>query len=169
MASGRELGMRVVRSSSAAVRLDAARQFVLDTPPAAEVLVVGASRGAADDFARALASARPATFGIYRFSLTQLAARLAAPLLARDRLTPATALGIEAVAARAAYDAHSSGALTYFGPVASSPGFPRALARTLEELVLASVAPSALAGAGEGAPDLAELLTRFDAQFDAVA
>jgi len=161
--------MRVVRSSSAAVRLDAARQFVLDTPPAAEVLVVGASRGAADDFARALASARPATFGIYRFSLTQLAARLAAPLLARDRLTPATALGIEAVAARAAYDAHSSGALTYFGPVASSPGFPRALARTLEELVLASVAPAALAGAGEGAPDLAELLTRFDAQFDAVA
>jgi hypothetical protein len=86
--------MRIVLSSSAAVRLDAARQFVLDSPPAAEVLVVGATRGAADDLVRALAGARGATFGLYRFSLTQLAARLAAPLLAADRLSPATALGI---------------------------------------------------------------------------
>ena len=161
--------MRVVRSSSAAVRLDAARQFVLDTPPAAEVLVLGATRGAADDFVRTLAVARGATFGLYRFSLTQLAARLAAPLLAADRLTPATSLGIEAVAARAVYDAVGDAALTYFSPVAASPGFSRALARTLEELALAAVPSGRLNGASEGAPDLAELLTRFDAQFDAVA
>ncbi len=161
--------MRIVLSSSAAVRLDAARQFILTAPPAAELLVVGATRGAADDLVRALAGARGATFGLYRFSLTQLAARLAAPLLAADRLSPATALGIEAVAARAVYDADAEQALRYFGPVASSPGFPRALARTLEELALAGVSSARLDGASLGAPDLAELLDRFDDQFAAVS
>ncbi len=161
--------MRILLSSSAAVRLDAARQFVLASPPAAEVLVVGATRGAADDLVRALAGARGATFGLYRFSLTQLAARLAAPLLAADRLSPATALGIEAVAARAVYDADTEQALRYFGPVASSPGFPRALARTLEELALAGVPAARLDGASQGAPDLADLLERFEEQFAAVS
>ena len=60
--------LRIVLSSSAAVRLDAARQFVLDSPPASETVVVGATRGAADDFVRTLAGQRGATFGIYRFS-----------------------------------------------------------------------------------------------------
>ena len=60
-----------------------------------------ASRGAADDFVRDLARTRSATFGLYRFSLTQLAARFAAPFLARERLAPTTGLGVQAVAARA--------------------------------------------------------------------
>ena len=75
--------MHIVTSDSAAARLDAARRFVLAVPPATEILIVSASRGAADDFARLVARGRGATFGLYRFSLTQLAARLAAPLLAR--------------------------------------------------------------------------------------
>ena len=58
--------MRTVLSSSATVRLEAARQFVLDAPPSAEILVIGASRGAADDFVRTLAATRGATFGLYR-------------------------------------------------------------------------------------------------------
>ncbi|MGE3958900.1 MAG: PD-(D/E)XK nuclease family protein [Vicinamibacterales bacterium] len=160
--------MRVVLSSSAAVRLEAASRFVLDLPPSTEILVVGATRGAADDFVRMLARRRPATFGIYRLSLTQLAARLAAPRLAAGRLTPATTLGIEAVAARAVHDAANAAALEYFGPVATSPGFPRALARTLEELALADVPASRLDGVGAGARDLAGLLDRFDRQFSTV-
>lgn len=161
--------MRIVLSTSAAIRLDAARQFVLESPPAAEVLVIGATRGAADDFVREVAAARGATFGLYRFSLTQLAARLAAPRLAADGLSPATALGIEAVAARAVYDADTEASLQYFGPVASSPGFPRALARTLEELAQAAVPAGRLDGVSAGAPDLADLLGRFEAQFDAAS
>jgi CRISPR/Cas system-associated exonuclease Cas4 (RecB family) len=161
--------MRAVCSSSAALRLAAARQFLLDTPPSVEVLVLGATRGAADDFVREIATARGATFGLYRFSLTQLAARLAAPLLAADRLVPATRLGTEAVAARAVYDARNDGTLAYFTPVADSPGFSRALARTLEELALASVAADRLAGGAAASADLADLLNRFEAQFDAVA
>lgn len=162
--------LRTVTSASASARLDAARRFVLDASPAAEVLIVSASRGAADDFARDLARVRGgATFGLYRFSLTQLAARLAAPLLARDRVAPTTALGVQAVAARALFDAETGGGLTYFAPVATMPGFPRALARTLEELALAMVSPAALRPVADVGVDLAGLLERFDEQFQLVS
>ncbi len=161
--------MHTIVSTSAAARLSAARRFVLEAPAAAETLIVSASRGAADDCARDLARERPATFGLYRFSLTQLAARLAAPLLARDRLSPATALGVQAVAARALFDADREAALSYFQPVAETPGFPRALARTLEELALASVPPTALQRLGDGGADLAALFDRFDEQFQSAS
>src|SRR5207245_2270874 len=74
--------MQVVSSSSARARLTAARLFVNRFPPDTELLIVGATRGAADDFARAIARTR-ATFGLHRFSLTELAARAAAG--GRDR------------------------------------------------------------------------------------
>ena len=161
--------VRLVTSSSAAARLEAARHFVFDLPAAAELLIVSASRGAADDFARAVARTRGATFGLYRFSLTQLAARLAAPRLARARLSATTALGVQAVAARALFDADRDRALTYFAPVAAMPGFPRALARTLEELALAFVAPTRVRAAPEVGGDLADLFERFDAQFQSAS
>ena len=37
--------MRIVTSSSAAARLEAARRFILESSPAAEILIVSASRG----------------------------------------------------------------------------------------------------------------------------
>jgi len=160
--------VRVVVSSSAALRLAAAGRFVLDASPDTEFLIVAASRAAADDFARAHALLRGATFGLYRLSLTQLAARLAAPLLARERLSPTTQLGVQAVSARALFEASRDGAagrLSYFRPVASSPGFPRALARTLEEVSLAMVPAAAIRSVGDGGADLAALLERFDEQF----
>ena len=68
-------------------------------------LIVSASRGAADDLARAVALARGATVGLHRFSFAQLAARLAAPVLAARGIAPVTLIGSEAVAARATFDA----------------------------------------------------------------
>ena len=133
------------------------------------MLIVSASRGAADDFVRERARTRGATFGLYRFSLTQLAARLAAPLLARERLSPTTGLGGQAVAARALFDADSDQALTYFAPVARTPGFPRALARTLEELALAMVAPASVRPLPEIGADLAQLFERVDEQFQSAS
>ena len=59
------------------------------------------------------------------------------PATARDGVTPSTWLGAEAVATRAAFDATRARGLRYFEPVATSPGFPRALAATLQELRLA--------------------------------
>jgi CRISPR/Cas system-associated exonuclease Cas4 (RecB family) len=161
--------LALIESAAAQLRLDAARAFVERHMQRGDVLIVAASRGAADDFARTIASSRGATIGLHRFSLTQLAARLAAPVLAAQGVAPSSPLGREAVAARAAFDARTAGALQYFLPVAATPGFSRALARTLAELRLARVDGDALRGLPLGGPDLSELLRRFEEQFAAAS
>jgi ATP-dependent helicase/nuclease subunit B len=159
------LMIRLIESSSAQLRLREARAFVETHAARGDVWLVGASRGAVDDLARAIAVAAGATIGLHRFSLTQLAARLAAPVLAAQGLAPVTYLGSEAVAARATFDADREAALRYFAPVAKTPGFPRALARTLQELRLAQVDAGRLKRLPLGGADLALLLERFDEQF----
>ncbi|HET7695431.1 MAG TPA: PD-(D/E)XK nuclease family protein [Vicinamibacterales bacterium] len=159
----------LIESSSAQLRLDAARDFVQARARRGDVWLVGASRGSVDDLARTIASGAGATIGLHRFSLTQLAARLAAPVLADQELAPVTYLGSEAVAARATFEAQREGALDYFAPVARTPGFPRALARTLQELRLAGVGPDRLRTLDLGGRDLAALLERFDRQFAAAS
>ena len=166
-AAGLDAGrfVRVVESSATQLRLHEARAFVDAHRPRRDVLLVGASRGAADDFARSVAVRAGATIGLHRFSLTQLAARLAAPMLAAGGLAPASPLGSEAVSARAAFEAQRDRALSYFDPVARTPGFPRALAQTLEEIRLARVEGSRLSTLPLGGADLAVLLDRFEQQF----
>ena len=156
---------RVFVSPSSAERLSASRDVVRGCAPGARVLIVGASRGAADDLAREVAVTVPATFGIQRLSLTQLAARTALVALAADGDAPSTWLGAEAVATRAVFDATRDGSLHYFAPVAATPGFPRALARTLQELRLAGLWAGSLAPLPLAGPDLAVLLDRFEACF----
>jgi ATP-dependent helicase/nuclease subunit B len=174
MATGRSNGMaraksphiRVVESSATELRLAEARAFAAARVRArADVHIVAASRGAADDLARSIARESGATIGLHRFSLAQIAARLAAPALAAQGSGPATWLGSEAVAARVAFDAQQDGALDYFEPVAKTPGFARALARTLQELRLASVSADRLTTLPLGGHDLATLLERFEAEF----
>ena len=158
--------MQAIQSSSAQSRIRAARAFAARFPPDTELLIVAATRGAADDFARAMALER-ATFGLHRFSLTELAARAAAIPISAAGQVAGTAANAEAMAARAAFDALRGGELAYFAPVAEMPGFPPALARTLHELRLAGVPPPALiaaASASDSLPDLARLLERVDDQ-----
>jgi CRISPR/Cas system-associated exonuclease Cas4 (RecB family) len=162
------LSFRLVESSEAALRLEQAHAWLLNHGGRGAI-VVGASRGAADDLARAVAKARGGALGLHRFSFTQLAAHLAAPVLASRGAVPVTRVGTEAVAARAAFEARHDGELSYFAPVASTPGFPRALARTLNELALARVEPAALRRLPLGGPDLAALFERFEAQFAAAS
>jgi hypothetical protein len=157
--------IRIVQSASAALRLDATQAFVQHSAPASPILIVAAARGAADDLARSVASRHPATLGLHRLSFTQLAARLAAPVLAARGAAPVSYLASEAVAARATFGAHRDRALGYFEPVARTPGFPRALARTLQELRLASLTTDRLDQLPLGGRDLAVLLQRFDEQF----
>ena len=159
--------IRLIESSSAQLRLQEARAFVETHVALGDVWLVGASRPAVDDLARAIAATSGATIGLHRFSLPQLAARLAAPILAAEERAPATYLGSEAVAARATFDALKDEGLTYFAPVARTPGFPRALARTVQELRLAGVEAAALERLSFGGPDLAALLHGFDEQFAA--
>ena len=151
-----------VQSGSAAVRLRQARRFLDQFEAGAEVLLLGASRGSVDDLARTIALERGATFGLHRLSFTQLAARLAAlELASRDR-APTTALGHEAVATRAVFEARSDDALEYFSPVSQTPGLPKALARTLLELRLAAVATGDLLRLPRSGTDLAALLERVE-------
>jgi CRISPR/Cas system-associated exonuclease Cas4 (RecB family) len=159
---------RVIESSEASARLREAQRW-LEARIDRGALIVSASRGAADDLARAVALSRGAAAGLHRFSFTQLAARLAAPVLAARGIAPATLIGSEAVAARATFDARQDKDLTYFGAVAGTPGFPRALARTLHDLAMAGVGPPALRELPLGGPDLARLLQGFEDQFAAAS
>jgi hypothetical protein len=156
--------IRIIESAAAEVRISEARTFLDSHIDIGDVLLVAASRGAADDLARSIAASRPATLGLHRFSFTQLAARFAAPVLAARGLAPATYLGSEAVAARAAFGARRDGALSYFAPVSDAPGFPRALARTLQELRLARVGSAPLDELPLGGADLGALLERVERQ-----
>jgi ATP-dependent helicase/nuclease subunit B len=144
-----------VQSGSAAVRLREARRFLERFEPGAEVLLLGGSRGSVDDLARAISIERGATFGLHRLSFTQLAARLAVMELASRERAPTTTLGHEAVATRAAFEARSDNALDYFSPVSQTPGFPKALARTLLELRLAPLASGDLTRLPRSGSDLA--------------
>ena len=168
--------LRVITSTSASARLDSAREFLVNRPPDAEVVIVGASRGAADDLVRAVAARAGATFGLTRFSLTELAARAATDRLARGRRAAGTQAGAEAVAARAVFEAQAEAELDYFAPVSALPGFPKALARTLYELRLARLGPASLVRDDEGPKtqdqglaDLCRLLSRFENALSAAA
>lgn len=144
-------------SPSSATRIAQARASLdAATPP---ILIVGASRGAADEFALALAAERGATFGITRVGLTELVAKLAVPALARRGLTPSAPLSDEAVAARVTDDLLTGQHLGYFAPVAHMPGFPRALSRTLGELRMAGLDADRLTGHPAN-DDLSQLLER---------
>ena len=143
----------------------AARAFLQQLPPATEALVIGATRGAADDFVRTIAREAGATFGLSRFSLTELAARAAAAGVGQGRRAPATHAGAEAVAARAVFDSLAAGELTYFTPVASMPGFSKALARTVHELRLAGISAAQLGGGDAATKDIGQLLARIEEQF----
>ena len=156
-------------SSSSAERLEHAREAVRRCTPGTRVLIVGASRGAADDLARQVAARVPATFGIQRLSLTHLAAKSAIVALAGKGVTPSTWLGAEAVATRAVFEATREQTLSYFAPVSATPGFPRALARTLQELRLGGIGGGRLSPLPLAGPDLAGLLDRFDACFASAA
>ena len=168
--------LHIIQSSEAEARLREAERW-LTARANRGALVVSASRGAADDLARKVAMSRGATAGLHRFSFAQLAARLAAPVLAAQGIAPATLIGSEAVAARATFDARQASepegenreGLTDFGAVAGTPGFPRALARTLHDLAMAGVEAPALRELPLGGSDLARLLEAFDEQFAAAS
>jgi hypothetical protein len=156
--------LRLIRSTSAAARLVAAAHALTTRLPSEEILVIGASRGAADDLTRAVTRRAGATFGVIRFSLTELAARAAAVQLAGPRRAPGSQAAAEAIAARAVFEAHEADELEYFAPVAALPGFPKALARTAHELRLGRVDPDRLEAAGGAGADLSRLLARMGEQ-----
>ena len=151
----------LLTSPAAAVRIAAAGAALRRGLAGGEAVVVGESLDAADDLAREVARAAGATFGLHRFSLRQLAARLAAPDLARRGLAPATRLASEAVAKHAAFLERQHRALDYLGPIAGFRSFGRVLAATLGDLRRADCDAAAAADLGGSGPDVARLAQRY--------
>jgi ATP-dependent helicase/nuclease subunit B len=149
------------RSAAAATRLAAAHEFLDALSPATEAIVVGATREAADDLVRGQSVRRGATFGLHRFSLRQLAARVTATQLAARDLAPSTRLGAEAVAARAAFDELEADTLSYLSPIARLRSFGRTLASTLDELRVSDLDADRLDQCGAVGADLARLAARY--------
>jgi len=141
----------LVTSAGAQARLARAAQWLSQRGRSEQVLVVGATLEAASELIRAAAA--PAAFGWQRVTLSRLAALVASPALAARGSSPLSPLGLEALCARLVHQ--MKGSLGRFEPVATQPGLPRALARTLLELRLAGARPVG---------DLARLLEVYEAE-----
>jgi ATP-dependent helicase/nuclease subunit B len=152
---------RLLATPDYASAIAAAGTFIAGLPPNSESLVLAPTRGAADELLR---SSPRATFGVHRKTPLRLAADLAAPAMAERGLAPATRLSLEAVAARVADLRRKREPPSYFQPVLDTPGFPRALTRTLLDLRLEGVGREMLAASGESGGDLVWLAELFDAQ-----
>src|SRR5262245_17792187 len=157
---------RLIVGADAPARVAAATAWLEARPADADVLVVAPTWEACDDLVRAATVSGAARFGTLRLTLDRLAIRLATPLLARDGLTPATALSLNAVAARAVHLLLAEGALGYFAPVADRPGFPLAVARTLGELRMNRIAPPVLAALTAVGRDLRVLADRVAGELE---
>ena len=165
---------RVLKSRSHG-RLTAAGASALPQEP--EKILIVPSIAAGDRFAHSLAGG---ALGLHRLSLISWAAlqfrrhtteqdRLPAEknrLATEKEWTPVGGLGLQAVVARALHGANLAGELRYFSPVSQLPGFAKALARTIQELRMASVRPEQLRQTGEAGADLARLLTRYHEELE---
>src|SRR5260370_7715321 len=86
-------------------RIAAQAEFIRSFAAVTVLLLVGSAREAVDDLVRGRAHTSGATFGLRRFTFTRLVARLASRRLAAAGVTPSSAVGAEALAARAASEA----------------------------------------------------------------
>ncbi|MHB8474749.1 MAG: PD-(D/E)XK nuclease family protein [Steroidobacteraceae bacterium] len=135
MASAREL----LVSASSEQRAQAAKAWLKTFAPHREVLILVPHTIAADQLVHELIAEGGSRFGLMRFTLNRLAALTAAPELARRGAAPATSLSLSAVVTRAVDGVAKAGEAGRLTPVASRPGFPRALSRTYDDLRAASV------------------------------
>ena len=154
-------------STAASDRLAAATRFLSQFSNSTEILVIGDTRAATDDFVRYYAREKGATFGLHRFSLVELAARVSVRKLAADAQVPSSALAIEATIARTVHEAQKHNGLRYFSPVALLPGFAKAVRETCSELRDAHIQPSLIEHLPSPAPDVAILLTALEQQLSA--
>jgi RecB family exonuclease len=137
-----------------------AAEFVREFAPAGPVLILAPVRAAADEIARVACG--DAVLGVHRLAFRELVTELSAAELNRRGLVPVGRFVREALAARVTADALRRVDLSYLGPVASFPGFPRALTDTFEELRLNGVDPARLRDCGQSGRDLGLLLAAYD-------
>lgn len=86
--------------------------------------------------------------------------------MAKKCLAPVSNLGSEALAARCLARCREEGSLEYFLPVVDTPGLPRALRRTLDEVRFGEVTADELTATGAPGRDLARLLTVYEDELE---
>lgn len=153
---------RIFLSTRTASRLLQGEAWLLETGRTG-ALILGATRRAADDFARNAVLRRGHLLGVHRAQISQLARELAKEVLTERQEAPVSGLGRRALAARATFAVAETRGLRYFGPIHRTPGFPKALARTLLELRLAGLDTDDLRERLHfDAGDLAHLLSAYE-------
>jgi len=155
----------LIRSRSNARILEHVAAFISENLGPREILVLAPTRAAAHELA--LTAFERGCQGIHALTITQLAAHLAARSLAEAKLAPISQLGTEALANRIVHAARQANELNYFAPVAQTPGFPRAAAKTIAELRLEGVNVNDLAAAGRPGADLARMMKRYENELEA--
>jgi ATP-dependent helicase/nuclease subunit B len=138
------MGLTVITSAAGHHRIARCRDWLKARAPAEEILIIGATLGAANELARSLAQEKRASFGYHRLTLAQLASALARPVLTAQRTVPLGALGIQAVANRAIHRLSEAGGLGRYAKLTSGPGFARAIANIITELRLEQIEPDTL-------------------------
>ena len=155
---------QVLVSRAAEGRLAAARSWLSAQGAGRPVLIVAATRHAADEMGREVSLSLGSSFGWTRTTLVQVAHEIALPQLAREGRTPLTPLGCEAVVARVVHDMRGVGGreagptLGVYRGVADGPGLARALSATLAEVRWAGIDSVQLATVN---PDLAAIASRY--------
>ena len=135
-----------------------AADFIRQHTSGGPLLVLAPTRAAAEEVARTACT--DVLLGVQRSGFRELVLELANDEVNRRELTPVGRFVREALAARVT----AATELTYFGPVAGFPGFPRALTNTFEELRLNAISPAQLRECGQSGPDLAKLLAAYESE-----
>lgn len=125
-------------SPSADVRLERARAWLEPQSRAGTLWIVASSAESARALVRSVLKPGQAVFAWRTTTLARAAYELAAREMAARELIPVGPLALEAVCHRVVHDHDVQGALGPYAEVASRPGLPRALARTFDELRMAS-------------------------------
>ncbi|PWT88365.1 MAG: PD-(D/E)XK nuclease family protein [Blastocatellia bacterium] len=160
-------GRRIEISTDAATRLHLAQEWIENYSADTEITLVAHSQEAANDLHLRVVESRAAAFGLKRVTLNFIASRLAQRTLIESGTAPATNLTFTAVVARAIHSLQSTKKLTYFAPVATKPGFPIAVAKTLFELRMNQVPSESLARLTRGGRDLAAIAETVETELAA--
>jgi ATP-dependent helicase/nuclease subunit B len=154
----------VVHSRANSKLIERASQFLSNHVQNSEVLLIATTRAAAHELA--ISVLPQGSQGIHAMTLIQIAATLASQPMGRASLAPISRLGMEAIAARIVHSANRAEKLKYFGPVAETPGFPRAVARSIIELRLEGIRSEDLAATGAPGTDLALLMSMYAGELE---
>ncbi len=156
----------VVVSSRASRRLELAQRWLARREFGERTTLLAPSRRAGDDLVRS-GLGKTGQVGIQSSTPLRFANELASSALAALGRAPVAGLGYQALVVRSVHEALEAGQLERFADVARLPGFPRALAVTLQELRLCGVVSSALDEMPRNGRDLARLLDHYRSQLDA--